>query len=260
MLSTPELIDELLKVWLGDRLIQATSFPFDDGGGEALGMILLLEDITGETRMKDHLMRAERLKSTAALASSPAHEINNPLCIMRNYLALIFRSAIAGEPREYLEKVGAELDRIVAIVNNLLPFSRQRELASRPVSHNRVVAETVELMRIGIGDRNIVLGARTPPGELSVMGSENHLKQVPVNLIANAIEAGNEEAGIAVAVSLEAGEDGARIVVSDDGPGVPADIAGKIFDPFFSSKSTKSNVGLGLSICHHIVESHGGLL
>lgn len=260
ILSNPELIDELVRVWLGDRLIQATTFPFDDGDGEALGMILLLEDVTGETRMKDHLMRAERLKSTAALASSLAHEINNPLCIMRNYLALILRSRIDREPREYLEKVGAELARIVSIVNNLLPFSRQQELVSRPASLNRVVAETVELMRIGLGDRNVALGVRTPPEELVVLGSENQLKQVLVNLIANAIEAGDEASGVAVGVSLESGEDGARIVVSDDGPGVPDDIAGKIFDPFFSSKQNKSNTGLGLSICHHIVESHGGLL
>jgi signal transduction histidine kinase/ABC-type branched-subunit amino acid transport system ATPase component len=260
MLSTPELIDELLKVRLGDRLIQATTFPFDDTDGEALGMILLLEDVTGETRMKDYLMRAERLKSTAALASSLAHEINNPLCIMRNYLELILRSRVAEEPREYLEKIGGELDRIVSVVNNLLPFSRQQELASRPVCLNRVVTETVELMRIGIGGRNIALDAKTPAEELVAQGSENHLKQVLVNLIANAIEAGDESAGIAVAVTLESGANSARVIVSDNGPGVPDDIAGKIFDPFFSSKSNKSNTGLGLSICHHIVESHGGQL
>ena len=79
MLSTPELIDELLKVRLGDRLIQAATFPFGDTDGEALGMILLLEDVTGETRMKDYLMRAERLKSTAALASSLAQGSENHL-------------------------------------------------------------------------------------------------------------------------------------------------------------------------------------
>lgn len=260
ILSNPELVDELVKVWLGDRLIQATSFPFDDSEGEVLGMILLLEDITGETRMKDHLMRAERLKSTAALASSLAHEINNPLCIMRNYLELVLRASISEEPREYLVKIGAELDRIVGIVNNLLPFSRQQELARRPVELNRIAAETVELMRVGAGDQDIVLCCRVPEEKLVSQGSENHLKQVLVNLIANAIEAGGDGAAVAVSVTLERDGGSACIVVSDNGPGVPDAIAGNIFDPFFSSKANKQNTGLGLSICHHIVESHGGLL
>lgn len=260
LLSTPELIDELVKFRHGDRLIQATSFPFDDSEGEVLGMILLLEDVTSETQMKEHLIRAERVKSTAALASSLAHEINNPLCIMRNYLELVLRATRDGEPREYLEKIGLELNRIVDIVNNLLPFSRQQELVARPLNLNRLVNETVDLMRISANNRRIDISRRVPETDLIVKGSENHLKQVLVNLIVNAIEAGDEAAGIEVAVSLEAHGGSAHMIVADNGPGVPDDIAGKIFDPFFSSKASKSNTGLGLSICHHIVESHGGAI
>lgn len=260
LLSSPDLIDELVKFQHRDRLVQATSFPFDDDEGEVLGMILLLEDITNETQMKEHLIRAERLKSTAALASSLAHEINNPLCIMRNYLELAIRAKLPGDSRECLDKVGSELNHIVGIVNNLLPFSRQQETVRRPVNLNRLVAETAELMRIGAKDRNIVLDHHAPDEELNVQGSENNLKQVLVNLIANAIEAGDETAGVHIDVFLAREGESAIVGVVDDGPGIPDDIAAKIYDPFFSSKASKKNTGLGLTICQHIVESHGGLV
>lgn len=260
ILKTPDLVDELVKFEYEGKVVQATSFPFDDTDGEILGVILLLEDVTQEAMMKEHLIRAEKVKSAAALASSLAHEINNPLCIMKNYIELTLRQVSDPDPLEHLGKVNAELDHIVGIVNDLLPFSRQQESIPRPFDLKAMVDDTIRLMRMNFAGRNIGLEFECLAEQAYVVGNENRMKQVIVNLLMNGVEAGDENRGVRLGVSLSVREDAVRLAVADDGPGIPEEIRSRIFDPFFSSKSNKKNTGLGLSICQHIVESHRGTL
>ncbi len=260
LLAAQELMDELVKFTYQDMVVQATAFPFDDADNVILGLILLLEDVTQETRMKEHLIRAERVKSTAALAASLAHEINNPLCIMKNYLELTLRQVDNAGTRENLGKVGTELNHIVRIVNDLLPFSRQQESLPHPLDLRLVTGDTVRLMQMNCADSNVQISFADCPDSLWINGDENRLKQVIVNLVVNGQEAGLNGKDVIINVSLTRNEDTAHLVVADNGPGIPDDLVKQIFDPFFSSKQSKTNTGLGLSICQHIIQSYNGII
>jgi signal transduction histidine kinase len=212
-----------------------------------------------ELRVHDlerQLYHAERLTSLGRLTAGLAHEINNPLEGMANYLRLTRDALGRGDvetARKRLEGVQQGLDRAALVVRQALAHADPARAPRGPVDLNAILAETAEFVRTRPEFANVRFEAHLADTRLFVEGSPGMLGQVALNLIVNACEAqprGGE-------VQVGSRRVGARAVaeVADRGPGIAEAERARIFEPFFS---TKNSTGLGLSICHSIVRQHGG--
>jgi signal transduction histidine kinase len=214
-----------------------------------------------EARVRElerQLFHAERLSTVGRLAAGIAHEINNPLEGMSNYLGLARQDLARGDAesaRRRLDAVQEGLGRAVAIVRQVLSHADPATAPMVPLDLAAVVRESVEFVRSRPEFSKIGFELDLADGEMGVRGSAAMLGQVFLNLLLNACEAQPDGGEVRVGARREEG----RVVVefADRGPGVPQGAAGKIFEPFFS---TKHSSGLGLSICYSIARRHGAEL
>lgn len=213
-------------------------------------------------RLNLQLGQSEKLASVGTLAAGVAHEINNPVGVIRNKAEILRYRISDGDPPEVLlaelDTIRKHTDRIGAITKGLLTFSKESPFELRPLDLNRLVKEAAELVESPFRDRRVTLHMRTSQWPLWVLGSENHLLQVLVNILLNARDASEPESSVLVTVTSEAGLASFRI--KDSGCGIAAENLGKIFDPFFTTKEVDSGTGLGLAISHGIVERHQGTI
>jgi signal transduction histidine kinase len=214
-----------------------------------------------EARVRDlerQLFHAERLTSLGRLAAGIAHEINNPLEGMANYLTLARDALERGDTeqaRRRLDGARQGLERAAVVVRQALAHAEPGAAPRGPVDLNRAVAETTDFVRSRREFAAIRFETALGDAPIVVEGNAVMLSQVVLNLLVNACEA--QPGGGEVKVSVRRVERGATIEVADRGPGIPAADRERIFEPFFS---TKASTGLGLSICHSIVGHHLGEL
>lgn len=243
-----------------DRIVKINILPFKDEDYKFLGTIVLIEDITKDRDFKNYLLRTEKITSIAELAAGVAHEINNPLGIILNYITLLKKKKNDNDSKNKLQKVEAELNRIAEIIGSLLSFSKLRNFPMKKINIIKVLDEVVILLNHQINKKKINFIWNNDIEEVQVLGDENKLKQVFINLLINSIEAVLENGFIEIKLNQNKKDDYVEISVIDNGYGIPDNIVEKIFDPFFSSKIGKNNTGLGLSVCQHIIESHQGII
>ncbi len=213
---------------------------------------------------REELVRVERLKESEKLASlgrmlsGAAHEINNPLTGVVGYVDMLLRSPeIQGSPRERLEKVQRESQRMIGLVRNLLRVAHKDTGKRAPADLHSLLKETAALRRHDFATAGLELRLELPAGSLVVDANELELQQVFLNLLNNAYDALKEKARDPV-LTIRTGREGdqALVVFEDGGPGL-AD-SKKVFDPFYTTKEVGKGTGLGLSISHTIVQNHGG--
>jgi two-component system, NtrC family, sensor histidine kinase AtoS len=243
----------------GGRTLSVRASPFHDPPGRALGIILALEDITEEMATREYLARAERASSAAELAAGVAHEVNNPLAIISNYVELVLMDRQDANTAARLAIVRDEIKRIHRIVSSLLPFARIGGAALEDADLVSVVAESVLLLGHEAERRGVRLEPAVPAAPLRVKADPSRIKQVIINLVVNALEA--LPAGGSVRIALQpAGAGGSAVLrVEDDGPGITREALPGLFLPF-STTTKPGHAGLGLSVCKHIVEAHGGTI
>ena len=246
------------RVNLGaDQSIKIKTIPYGDKNQIFQGTMVLVEDVTMDMTIKEYLVRAEKISSVAELAAGVSHEINNPLGIISNYLQVLKYKNLDGDVREKLEKMELQLDRIKETTGSLLSFSGFKDIPDREFDLIALLNEVVVLLNHKIAGKSVKVTKKLPEKRM-IKGSENRLRQVFVNLVSNAIEAVPERGRIDI--SLQLNTPYVEVRIQDNGYGIPPEIQEEIFNPFFSTKMTRENAGLGLSICQHIVEAHKGLL
>jgi signal transduction histidine kinase/CheY-like chemotaxis protein len=220
-------------------------------------------------RAEEALRQSEKLATMGQLLAGVAHELNNPLTVIVGHATLL-RSrlpevrttggaeALAGT----VEQMESAAQHCVRIVRNFLALAREHPPERRRVAINQVVTEAVELLAYPFGvDKILVsldLAADLPP----LWADAHQLKQVVTNLLTNAHQALRQVTVRRLALSTRWDAERGRIVlrVADTGPGIPPGIQTRIFEPFFTTKAPGEGTGLGLALCHGIVESHGGLI
>ncbi|MDA1014981.1 MAG: ATP-binding protein [Planctomycetota bacterium] len=218
-----------------------------------------LTDVEDARRTELEMRRTQRLASVGTLAAGIAHEVNNPLGAAQISAQAALANLEANPDRvgECLENVVASLDRCVTIMDNILQFVRTGTGASLRQRLDVIVNHAISLSKGYAAKHNARLSAQTtdPPPLATVNAIE--IEQVLLNLIRNAIH--SRDGGVNVLVRSELGENGnARLIVHDDGCGIPSEIRDRILDPFFTTRKAGSGTGLGLSIVHGIVREHGG--
>ena len=234
-------------------------------GGAAAGEALRRERAEARARedarvreLERQLFHSERLATVGRLAAGIAHEINNPLEGMANYLSLTEGALARGDlesGRRRLEGVKQGLERAASVVRQVLAHADPARTPKTPVDLARVFAETTEFVRSRAEFARVRFETALEEKPLVVEGSPIMLGQVAVNLILNACEAQPEGGEVVVCARRES--DRVVVEVADRGPGVPEADRERIFEPFFS---TKDSTGLGLSVCHSIVRQHEGEL
>jgi len=241
-----------------NRILSFKSIPLYDGAGDFNGTNIFIEDVSFEYDTKEYLLRAEKIASTAELAAGVAHEINNPLGIIQNYVEILSLSIENEENLEQLEQIKRELSRIVEIVGSLLSFSRIQKSPLKKIPICSLLDEVTLLLGHRLRDKNIELIKNYDDLSVLMTGYENKLKQLFMNLIVNSIEA--VLSGGKIQIDVETFQEYVEVSISDNGYGIADKVNTDIFKPFFSTKMTKMNTGLGLSICQHIAETHRGII
>ncbi len=215
-----------------------------------------LADFAGELeRSQTQLIQAEKLAATGRLAASIAHEINNPLQAIHNCLYLVLTRPLTDEKKQhYLSMAQDETERLITLVQRTLEFYRPSKgrAAATDVNHliENVLALSNKRLEHGHIQVQTQLQANLPP----IVGVPDQLTQVLLNLVINAIEAMPD--GGELSLSSAAHEGWLRIAVHDTGPGISPDEAAKIFEPFYTTKTT--GTGLGLAVSYGIIQRHGG--
>ena len=220
-------------------------------------LVCVIRDLSDERALRPNLILTERLASMGHVASTVAHELNNPLAGALGCLELLQRTATS-EQRGLLETAVAEIDRAAAIVRDLNEYGRSSEGLADRIRVPELFERFLRLRRYGAGDLEPELGLAPDLPEL--WGNQNQILQALLNLARNAEQAvaglAPEERRIRILASQQS--DIVVIEVVDNGPGISPDVRDRLFDPFFSTKDPGEGTGLGLTVVQSVVEGHGG--
>jgi two-component system NtrC family sensor kinase len=235
--------------------------PLTNDHGQVTHYVQMERDITEELRLRSQLIHSERLSAVGQLVSGVAHELNNPLQSILGFTELLIDAEERPETRRDLEQVRSESIRAGKIVRNLLAFVRRSSSERTLANINDIVKTTISLRAYEFGSANIRLFESYGEGMPSVVVNPEEIQQVILNLILNAEQAmRSAHRGGTLTVTTKCVDAMITIEIQDDGPGVPAALAGRVFEPFFSTKEVGEGTGLGLSIAMGIAEAHGGTL
>jgi signal transduction histidine kinase len=222
--------------------------------------VLELERATEQLKTTQaQLLRSERMASVGQLAAGLAHEVGNPIAAMMGMQDLILGGDMTAEEQaDFIGRMRKETERIHRILRDLLDFARpgRADAAAEPGSVEVAVHETTTLLLPQPVARRVEVEIDVYPDLAPVQLGQEQLVQVLLNLLLNAAQACQDGGKVRVIARQQARA--VVLVVEDDGPGVPAELGDRIFEPFVSSKEVGQGSGLGLSVCRGLVEATGG--
>jgi two-component system NtrC family sensor kinase len=238
--------------------VEADGAPINFDGKAAYQFFL--REVTERARLEQQLRQAEKLSALGQMISGVAHELNNPLAVIKGYLELILRRDSLGQStRADLEKVALESNRAAKLVGNFLSFAREQPVHRQTVDLNEVVRRAAELRKPDLPKTGVEVKLDLEPQLPPTQADPDQIQQVLVNLVSNAMHALAETPRPGrLQITTRRKENLIRVVVEDNGPGVPPDVLPYIFEPFFTTKEIGRGTGLGLSIAHSIMTDHHG--
>lgn len=241
------------------RVVDQYSSPLASGE-ETMGRVWSFRDVTATKMLESHLIRSERLAATGQLAASVAHEINSPLQAITMMLATLKRE------RPDDQQLGDRLDllkgaflNIRNTVKNLLDLNRPGKNARQRTDINNVIEMTMGLSRSFLKQHKVRFILKLDKNLPKIMASPQQMSQVILNLVNNAAEAMAQTKGGKITIQTEILGPDIIIRVTDTGPGISKQELNRIFDPFYTRKKTMG-MGVGLSICHGIIEELNGAI
>jgi two-component system sensor kinase FixL len=239
-------------------------------GGERRLFTGFVRDITErqgtENRLQElqaELLHVSRLSAMGQMSSAIAHELNQPLTAITNYVRAVSHTLDSTDPaairraQQINEKAANQVQRAGAIIRNLRQFVEKRESKKSPENLNKVVEEAIALSFVGISHVNVKVRLNLDPSLPLIWMDKIQIQQVLVNLIRNGIEAMQSVEKRQLAVMTTPGEPGfVDIEVSDSGAGLSQEAQERLFQAFSTTKD--DGMGIGLTICQSIVTAHGG--
>jgi PAS domain S-box-containing protein len=248
------------KYWKigGGKPIGYTTSVVKNREGQVLGAVEISTDLTQIKQMQNQMQHAKTLAALGEMSATVAHEIRNPLAGIGGFAGLLERDLDGDDPRRALvKKIVQGVSSLNKIVSNLLVYTRHMELKVLRVDFTAWMEDILNYAEVEIAKENkdIAIARDYGFGRMEARIDPEKLQQVFLNLIFNAIQAIEGKGKITIKADLDE-RDFLRVAVIDDGKGIPADIQGKIFNPFFTTK--EQGTGLGLAIVQRIVALHGG--
>ncbi len=274
------------------RYTEVNVYPIWEKGGKISKFIHISRDITQRVREEEELTRLleqmveertkqlretheqlrhqDKMASLGKLSASVVHEINNPIAGILNLLILMKRITDEGpvEQKEidqfnqYLKLMETETRRISRIVSNLLAFSRQSKIDMRTLDLGHLIETTLFLNSNLLKINRVKVEKNLEPNLPLLVGSEDQLQQVFMNLISNAAEAMDAKGGGVLLIETRHSLNNNNITISfsDTGVGIPTENESRLFEPFFTTKKKGKGVGLGLSVAYGIIKEHDGCI
>jgi two-component system sensor histidine kinase PilS (NtrC family) len=251
----------------GDRIVEIglTTTVFEQEPGQPPSVTALFTDISESKQFQELRLRAERLEAVASLSASLAHEIKNPLASIRSSVEQLARSNREDEDEQVLAGlIVRESDRLSRILTEFLDFARVRAHEYVPLDLHELASAAARLVREHPDCRRDA-DIRVTGERVLVEGDDDLLHRIVSNLVLNAAQAAKGPSSIAVEVGAARNGEApaslgtaARLRVRDDGPGIPAEIRDRLFEPFVTGRS--GGTGLGLAVVQRAVEAHRGLI
>ncbi|MBI1736450.1 MAG: PAS domain-containing protein [Candidatus Rokubacteria bacterium] len=240
-----------------------------DGSVEAA--VAVLRDVSRIRQLEAEVRRGETLAAAGRMAVGLAHEVRNPLGAIRGAVQLLARELPPGSTLvEYTDVLTKEVDRVNRIIEMLLDLARPVQLRIVPLNLHQLLDRVGLLSEEIARERGVTIVRRYDPSLPPILGDEDRMLQVFHNLVRNAIEAMADGGALTLSTrmslhplfgKMDVGGGQRTMVealVADEGAGIPADVRARIFDPFFTTKD--HGLGLGLALCHRIVEEHRGAI
>jgi two-component system sensor histidine kinase PilS (NtrC family) len=233
-------------------------------GGDEMGLILIFQDLTEFRHMQEQVRRMDRLAVAGELAAGIAHEIKNPLASLSGSIQMLRDEVEFGPMQQRLMDITMrEAERLNALVNEFLLFSRPEKAVDRSVEVNEVIKDTLEMLKNSPELSRPIRIEKKLSDNVWVHIDAQRLQQVIWNLVLNAVQEMTNSGRLTIATAVRTNRSGgeiqqkvAEISIVDTGPGILPENQGKVFDPFFTTKD--QGTGLGLAIVHRIVEDYGG--
>jgi PAS domain S-box-containing protein len=228
--------------------------------GDRKAFQIFLREMTERYMLEQQLRQAEKLSALGQMISGVAHELNNPLSVIKGFVEVILRHhELQPNTRVDLEKVLKECDRAESLVKNFLTFARERQLRREPVNINSIIESVMETRRFTTQISQVSVNYELDNNLPVTSADPDQIRQVLVILVNNALQAMEKSPPPHILTLRTSVYDGTiKVEVQDNGPGVPPHLETKIFEPFFTTKEVGTGTGLGLSLAHSILAEHRG--
>jgi PAS domain S-box-containing protein len=251
-----------LKTPAGEvRTVNVAIAPLVTRKFQVIGRLIIMDDITERIELEAQLSQADKLTSIGLLAAGVAHEVNTPLAVISSYTQMLSKQ-LQGDPQKsgLLEKITRQTFRASEIVNNLLNFSRTSGSEVGDVDVNKVIADTLALLEHQFKVAKVEVENALAPTLQPIQGNPGRLQQVFLNLFLNAKDAMAGGGKLRVATT---NGDSVSVSISDTGSGIAPEHIQRIYDPFFTTKTSPREgqargTGLGLSVTYGIIQEHAG--
>jgi two-component system sensor histidine kinase HydH len=255
-----EVIEKEIDCTVGDGKIvplEVGASLLEDENKTSLGYVILFKDLTEVRSLRREIERSRRLASVGRLAAGVAHEIRNPLSSIKGF-ATYFKERYQDIPQDQQTAtiMIQEVDRLNRVVSQLLEFARPVNIKPQPTHLNALIDDSIKLIENQAAEKGIAIKTRNSIRAAQIMVDPDRLNQVLLNVYLNAIESMASGGELKIELSSNSEADGIDINISDTGCGISPEDLSKIFDPYYTTKS--SGTGLGLAIAHNIIEAIGG--
>jgi PAS domain S-box-containing protein len=256
------------------RELTTSISPIRDEVGKVIHYVVTQRDVTQERVMERQLRQAKKMEAIGTLAGGIAHDFNNILAAIIGYSEMVLFKIEKGSPiRHNLEQVLRASNRAKELVKQILAFSRQNEQELKPVQVGIIIKEALKLLRASL-PTTIEIRQQLAVRNALILADPVQIHQVVMNLCANAAHAMRASGGVLEVKLAEEELDGQAVArhadlgpghylcltIKDSGHGMSPEIMARIFDPFFSTKIPGEGTGMGLSVVHGIVKTHGGTI
>jgi two-component system, NtrC family, sensor kinase len=242
------------------RSFSLSLYPVPGQSGDTDQVVVYLRETTMERRMQMQIRQTEKMATVGKLTAGLAHEINNPLGVIRCYTGLLRQAITDSQQLGDLDIIERHTNQAQRVLRDLLNFARPKTTGSGKADACLVARSVGEVFSVQAAKKHVAITVDTPHRQLLVGIGIGELEQVIGNLTINAIDAVSEHVGKIVITVKDESAGLIAIIVEDNGPGVAAADEPHLFDPFFSTKDIGAGTGLGLTITYGIVNSVGGLI
>ncbi|MFB5190519.1 two-component system sensor histidine kinase NtrB [Alicyclobacillus fastidiosus] len=238
------------------RHVLMDTFVHQSQDGQVYGMYIVMKDMGNFAALDQQTQRVEKVATVGKVAAGIAHEIRNPLTTVKGFLQVLegrLHNGLMDEEIQYVEVMMSEIERVNALVAELLLLSKPTKLDKRTFPLAELLQEIQPWMQAVARDHGVKF-VYDVPADFALFGDRDMLRQLLLHLIKNAIEAMDVDGSLSIGARMVSGR--TEIYISDTGPGIPYYLVDKIFDAFYTTKD--KGTGLGLAICERIVADHGG--
>jgi PAS domain S-box-containing protein len=245
------------------QTIRVSTVELRGDDGRPAGVLLQAQDVTEWLGLEQRVRVAEKLAALHTLSAGVAHELRNPLSAMDLNLHLLQeelqdQGPLTSRTAHYVQVLNAECRRLSAILDNFMKFARPSSLSAHDVDVHRIIEHIAALMQLEAQEHKIHLEHTIEDDLPPVLGDETQISQALVNVVVNAFHAmaGGGRCHIAATTCVSEGTRWVELSVRDTGVGIPEEALPRLFDPFYTTKTSGS--GLGLAIAYRIMQDHGG--